>query len=250
MMKVLELDIETAPNLVYTWGLFKQNIGINQIVKPGYTLCWAAKWQHEPARMMRFASVQQDTEEIMLRLLWSLLDEADVVVHYNGKKFDVPTINREFVRIGLVPPSNYHQIDLYQVVKKQFNFASNKLDYVCQQLGLGNKLHHKGMELWTQCMAGDAKAWATMERYNKQDVRLLRKLYIRLQPWIMSHPNRGMYMEDPTKLVCPSCGSKKLTNKGVERPARVNAYRRYKCDSCGANPRSRLPLPGLKPALV
>lgn len=43
-MKILLLDIETAPNTVYTWGLFKQNIAINQIESPGYILCWAAKW--------------------------------------------------------------------------------------------------------------------------------------------------------------------------------------------------------------
>ncbi|NIV35232.1 MAG: hypothetical protein GWN58_38990, partial [Anaerolineae bacterium] len=51
--------------------------------------------------------------EGMLEGAWELLDEADAVVHYNGKKFDIPTLNREFVKYGFTPPSPYKQIDLY-----------------------------------------------------------------------------------------------------------------------------------------
>ncbi len=43
-MKILLLDIETSPNLAYVWGLFKQNVAINQIKESGSVLCWAAKW--------------------------------------------------------------------------------------------------------------------------------------------------------------------------------------------------------------
>ena len=43
-MKILLLDIETAPNLAHVWGLWNQNVGITQIVTAGYTLCWSAKW--------------------------------------------------------------------------------------------------------------------------------------------------------------------------------------------------------------
>jgi len=44
-MKILMLDIETTPMQVYTWGLWDQNIGINQIIKPTEMLCFGAKWQ-------------------------------------------------------------------------------------------------------------------------------------------------------------------------------------------------------------
>lgn len=250
MIKILEIDIETAPHTVYAWGLFKENIYIDRVITPGYTLCFAARWQHE--KQVRFHSLFEDGMEDMLTAAWELLDEADIVIHYNGKRFDVPTLNREFVLNGLVPPSNYKQIDLYQIVRSNFRFASNKLDFISGQLGLGNKVHHKGMELWKDCIdalayeVGEAiplklwRSWATMKRYNQEDVRLLSRLYIKLQPWIKSHPNRGLWMKDPTKPVCPNCGSKHVVKKGIERPATVNAYHRYKCKSCGANARSRL----------
>ena len=64
-MKILYLDIETAPNLVFTWGLFNQNIGLNQIVKPGYTLCFAAQW--EGKKEIVFSSVHGDGNELMMQ---------------------------------------------------------------------------------------------------------------------------------------------------------------------------------------
>jgi len=235
-MKVLFLDIETAPNLVYAWGLYDQDISINQVVEPGYTLCWAAKW--EGKKEIMFSSIKGG-EQKMIRQMWNLLDEADVVVHYNGKKFDIPTLNREFIRLGFVPPTTYKEIDLYRVVRSQFRFTSNKLDFVSQQLGIGAKLQHKGMELWRDCMAGDKKAWKLMERYNKQDVKLLGPLYTKLQPWVKGHPNRGLWIENLDKIVCRNCGSDHVQKRGLERTS-VVIYQRYKCMDCGANMRGDL----------
>ena len=149
-MKVLFLDIETAPNKVYCWGLWNQNISINQIVEPGYTICFAAKWEN--SKKIHFHSMQKNGIKRMVKEAHKLLEEADAVVHYNGKKFDIPTLNREFLLAELQPPSGYSEVDLYSAVKKKFRFASNKLDYVSSELGIGNKVQHKGMGLWTDCM--------------------------------------------------------------------------------------------------
>jgi len=234
--RILELDVETAPHLVYAWGLFKETIPIARMVKPGYTICWAAKWFGE--KEVFFRSIQDDGEETMLREMWKLLNEADMVVHFNGKKFDMPTLNKEFVQRGWSPPSPYDQIDLYLVTRSTFRFASNKLDFVAQSLGLGAKTQHKGMELWTECMAGDEKAWRVMRRYNVQDVKLLEKLYRHLRGWIRAHPNLGLYAPSD-KPTCPNCGSHKLISHGVRR-TRTQVYRRYQCQDCGAWPRERL----------
>lgn len=234
-MKILHLDIETAPNKVYCWGLWNQNVSINQIVEPGYTMCWAAKWDDN--REVMFDSLFKSPEIDMLMKMWQLLDEADAVVHYNGEKFDIPTLNREFIRYGLAPPSPYHHIDLLRVVKKRFKFPSNKLDYVAQTLGLGAKTQHSGMELWKGCMDNDPKSWKIMERYNKQDVRLLPKLYRELLPWIKNHPNHALY-ETSDRPVCPNCGSKKVKKNGTETTLTMK-YQRYKCTCCGTPLRGR-----------
>ena len=139
-MKILLLDIETAPNIVYTWGLFNQNISINQIDQPGYTLCWSSKWFDEDEVM--FSSIHRGKKQ-MLRKIHKLLDQADVVITYNGKKFDIPTLNKEFLIAGMLPPAPYKHIDLYQVVRSTFRFASNKLDWICRQLEIGHKLEDR-----------------------------------------------------------------------------------------------------------
>ena len=136
-MKKLFLDIETAPSVVYVWGLFNQNVQLNQIVEPGYTLCWAAKWEH--GKEIMFSSIQ-DGKEKMVREIYDLLEEADVLVHYNGRKFDIPILNAEFVKLGLDPPSSYRHIDLLKTARSNFRFTSNKLDFVAQHLGVGGKV--------------------------------------------------------------------------------------------------------------
>lgn len=229
-MKILAIDCETTPNLAYVWSLWKQNVAINQIKQPGEILCWAARWIG--SKKMLF-----DSGPDRIRNAWELLDEADAVVHYNGTDFDIPNFNREFLQAGLKPPSPFKEIDLLKVARKRFAFPSNKLEYVSQALGIGQKVKHTGFELWLGCMKGDPKAWRLMEKYNRQDVALLETLYAKLLPWIEGHPNVALF-DDARVPSCPNCGGTRLRNKGYHYTA-TQAYRRWHCRDCGAYPRER-----------
>jgi DNA polymerase elongation subunit (family B) len=232
---ILHIDIETAPNLAHVFGLWKQNIGLSQIVQTGYTLCWSAKWHGRPGLM--YSSIHKDGEKKMLAKVHKLLDKADAVCHYNGTKFDIPILNKEFLKAGMPPPDPYHQIDLLKTARKRFRFESNKLDHLAKSLGLGAKVKHKGHELWVGCMNGDDQAWRQMERYNKQDVVLLEKLYLRMLPWIQQHPNHGLYTESD-RPVCPNCGSERVIKKGRETTL-LMTYQRYRCAKCHTPIRGR-----------
>lgn len=234
---MLLLDIETAPNIAHVWGLYKQNVGINQIQAPGYVMCWAAKWYGDTK--VSYARVGYENGQVtgareMLEPIWAMLDEADIVVHYNGKSFDIPTLNKEFVLHGFMPPSPYRQVDLLKVCRAQFRWPSNKLDYVCRQLGIGKKVKHAGHELWNQCMAGDERAWATMRRYNRNDVVILEALYDRLMPWIKGHPNHNLWSGRPC---CVRCGSHNLQSRGTQVTTSLS-FARYQCTDCGTWNRS------------
>ena len=231
-MRILHIDLETAPHLVMAWGLFNQTIRINQISEPGYNLCWAAGWHGK--RKIEFRKLGN---EDFLDRVWHLLDEADAVCTFNGNKFDIPVINREFLEAGYPPPSPYHSIDLYRIVRRNFRFASNKLDFVCQQLGIGSKIKHKGQELWNECMEGDEKAWRTMEKYNRMDVKLLPELYNYLLPWIKDHPNHALYT-DTDRPLCTNCGSAKVQSRGYDK-TKTQTYRRFQCQDCSTWLRSR-----------
>ncbi len=236
--KILLLDIETAPNKVYTWGLFNQNVSLNQIEEPGYTICFAAKWMHK--KLPIFKSIYHHSADEMVTKAWELLDEADIVIHYNGKRFDIPVLNKEFLLRGLAPPSSFQEIDLYTVIRSNFKFASNKLDFIVQQLGIGAKVNHKGMELWRDCMNDVPSAWKIMKAYNIQDVLLMTPLYEAVIPWAKAPPNMGLYLNanEPT---CRKCGSIDVIKNGIERKVAV-MYQRYLCMKCGANLRGRLRL--------
>lgn len=227
-MRILFLDIETAPNVAHVWGLWDQNIGINQIMQPGYTLCWSAKWLGDETVM--FDSVYHSTPYEMLRYIHRLLNEADAVVHYNGTKFDIPTLNKEFISHGFTPPAPYKQIDLLRVARNQFKFPSNKLDYVANALGLGTKIRHIGHDLWVNCMANNPEAWNMMEEYNIQDVSLLERVYGKLKPWIKGHANQSLYSDNSH--VCPNCGKDHHQKRGFYYTNNCK-YQRYNCQVCG-----------------
>lgn len=229
-MKTLILDIETSPNIAHVWGLFNQNVGLNQLMAATEVICFGAKWHGSKERI--FASDFHDGHDDMIRQAYVLLTEADVVVHYNGQSFDIPHLMREFLLLGLTPPAPFQQVDLYRVIKKKFRFVSNKLDHVVSELELGSKVKHAGHTLWVRCMNGEASAWEEMKTYNIQDVDLTEDLFDRIRPWIENGPNQNLY--DPQgEDTCPSCNSTDLERRGFAYTT-LGKYQRYVCRDCGA----------------
>lgn len=225
-MRILLLDIETSPNTAHVWGLWDQNIGLNQILETSRVLCYSCKWYGQ--REVFFDSVYQSSETAMLKGVHKLLSEADAVVHYNGTKFDIPTLNKEFVLNNLLPTPPAKQIDLLKVCRREFRFPSNRLDYVASALGFGKK-RKVDHQLWIDCMNMDPKAWKEMERYNKHDVKLLEMVYTRLKPWIKNHPNYNLYGRTN---VCSVCGSRHLQSRGTAITQALR-YERFQCQDCG-----------------
>lgn len=229
-MKILTLDIETRPHVVHRWDLFDRSpVGLNQVETFGGVFAFSAKW-HDQTDTHFFSDFHTGHKEMVEEAV-AFLNKADVVVHYNGTEFDIPRLNTEIVMADLTPPSPVQEVDLYRVVRRRFGFASNKLDHVARQLGLGGKVSHSGHDLWMRCLAGDAEAWQTMREYNIHDVVLTEKLYDRVLPWIKGHPHVGLYNEQPA--VCPHCGGRDLVRQGYALTG-LGKYQRYRCDTCGA----------------
>ncbi len=233
-MKILTLDIECSPNLAYVWGLFNQNVSLAQLVDTGEVISFAAKWHGK--KQVLFFSTYHDGKAAMLQAAHDLLTEADVVVGYNSKRFDMIHLNKEFVLAGMLPPAPYQQVDLLNVVRRQFRFTSNKLDHVAQKLGLGAKTSHTGFQLWVDCMAGKEAAWNLMRRYNRQDVVITEKLYDKLLPWIHNHPATGL-VDGLREDNCPNCGSVDLKREGFAF-TNLGKFQRFSCNRCGKWSRS------------
>lgn len=241
---ILTLDIETRPHEAYVWSLWKQNVGLSQLMERGHVMCFVAKWYGD--KNIIFRSDHHDGHESMIQAAWDLLNEADLVVTYNGVAFDLPHLYREFALAGLTPPAPHKDIDLIKTVRKRFRFGSNKLANVVHELGVGGKMETGGFELWKGCIDGDPKAWDKMRRYNMTDVKITEKLYDRLRPWIQGHPHLGLWVEangDGESWACPTCGHKALIHES-DRTIKTNVqqYRAFRCPKCGHQIRGNVKL--------
>lgn len=236
---ILFLDIETAPIIAHVWGLWENNVALNQIVKDWHLLSWSAKWLDAPANQIMYAD-QRNAKDIsddraILAKLWDLLNEADVVVAHNGAAFDKKKINARFIINGFAPPSPYRMVDTYQACIRNFGFTSNKLAYVGKALNKKHfkREHHKfaGHELWTACLAGNKDAWLEMEKYNKLDVLALEELYKKLSPWDRTI-NFNTVVHKSGEHVC-HCGSTSFQKRGTRVPVNGKPYTRVVCNECG-----------------
>lgn len=228
--RVLYVDCETFPIEAYVWGLWQQNVSLNQIKTPTIMASFAAKWRGEKRTV--FHSVHHDGRAEMVQKLWDLLNQAQVVVTWNGNKFDLKHFNREFVEAGLTPPSPFKSLDLLTVARGQFYFPSNKLDYVLGALGLEHKVSHEGFGLWLKCMAGDEKAWAKMRTYNKRDVTALEEVHDRLLPFVKGGPHMGL-LDGRDEDSCGNCASTDLERRGFAYTP-LGQFQQFRCRPCGS----------------
>lgn len=238
-VKILLLDIETAPMKAYVWSRWRQNIYLEQTISEWFMLCWSAKWLDESevfGNRLNGKEVKEENDKRIVSELWNYLDEADIVIAHNGKRFDIPKINTRFIVNDLPPTSPYKQIDTKEVAAKQFGFSSNKLDALLTYFGEENKLD-TDFELWAKCMDGDEEALEYMFVYNKKDVTQLEKVYLKLRPYIKGHPNLGVYsmLEEHQ---CGHCGSTDLVPNGYTY-TNTSKYNTYRCLNCGAISRER-----------
>lgn len=231
-LKILFFDIETSIPKVYTYGLYDQNISIANIIEHPRMIAFTAKWLGKK-KVYAFSEYHQ-TREGMLKELHALLDEADVVVGWNSKNFDVKWVNSEFMVEKMTPPSPYKQIDLMQETKRNARFLSNKLDYISERLLGDNKIDYNMARMWIKVdnpatpEKDRKREWDAMIRYAKKDTVLLEPLFEELKPWIrMPHP---VVAGDD---LCRNCGSEDLERRGYALTLN-GSYQRFQCRSCGA----------------
>lgn len=233
-LKVLALDIETSPNLGYWFGgLYNINIGYTQVKEWSRVICFSAQW--EGSKNVIFKSEYHDGPEEMFKTIHKLLDEADVVMHYNGDGFDLPWLDGELSLNGYTEYSPVKSIDLYKHFKKRSRMPSKKLDVVVQRFLGQRKVPHMGFLLWFQCIDSSVdedtkrKAWNLMRRYAKNDTRLLFPLFEEIKGWIKFPV--PMVISDDGQARC-QCGSTNIQWRGKSRTGSMS-YKRFQCKDCG-----------------
>lgn len=189
-LKVLVFDIETAPLEVFCWGLWQQNISLDMVIEDCSIISWSAKWLGKKEVMYSDVRGQKNlrNDKRIVKELWKLLNEADMVLTQNGRAFDVKIFNARLVKYDIPEPSAFENIDTLKIARQNFKFISNKLAYMTGNLCTDNvKSGHKkfpGFLLWKECMKDNLEAWNEMKSYNKMDVLSLEELYLKkLKKW-------------------------------------------------------------------
>ncbi len=235
----LVIDIETSPILGYFWELGTQYVGTDQIVKDWHIMSWAAKWEGDPDSKIIYRDVRNSKgdDKPILKELWKLLDQADIVITQNGKKFDSRKINARFMIHRMPPPKPYTHIDTYRLVKQVAAHTSNKLEYLTNRLNSKHKktAHRKypGRSLWTECLKGNIEAWNEMKHYNIDDVLATEELYSNIKAWTTESMPK-MYVLTDRSDTCSTCGYIGPMRKGKDRVRKSGVYTQNSCVKCGA----------------
>jgi DNA polymerase III epsilon subunit-like protein len=231
-VRVLVFDVETLPTLAYTWGVWKVNITKDKIVKEECLLSFAAKWLGDDRIVSDVLTPKESLVRDDKRLctnLWKLIEEADVVVTHNGKRFDIRKMNTRFWKHRLNRPSSYKVIDTLTTAKSVFGLLYNSMSYIAEFKEADQKLDTE-FPLWIGCDNGDKDALTYMQTYNEQDVRTQEAIYMEMRGWMSNHPDLGVY-EDLTG-VCPVCCSEHHKPVGFY-VAKSKKYEEHRCSDCG-----------------
>ena len=239
--RILIFDIETAPMRAYVWGKWKQDVGSSQFLSDWYVLSWAGKWLNNKNIMSDTLSPKEainENDSRIVKSLWNLFDQADLVIAHNASRFDVPRMNTRYILNDMIPPSPYRVIDTLVVARSAFSFTSNRLDDLAGYFKIDHK-KETSFELWDRCVRGDQEALDYMQEYNIKDVDILEQLYIKLRPWIKNHPNLSLYLENEEE-TCPYCGSTNVADTGTFTYTNVSKFSNVRCLDCHAIARRRI----------
>lgn len=227
--KILFYDIETSPNIAYTWGKWKQDVPAFLKERELLSISWA--WNDGPIKVASRKGLNSDRR--LVSLAGALLSKADLTVAHYGDKFDRKIIKTRMLKHRLNALKHNLSVDTKIASSTYFGFNSNSLQDVCNYLNIGKKMPNPGIQMWIDCMANDTKAWGIMCKYNKHDVYLLRELYKKILPWIENHPNLWRLV-NPNHKGCPQCSSSNTIKFGFRATAR-GISQRMVCQDCGKN---------------
>jgi len=233
--RIILWDIETTHNLAAIFRLFEDYTSHENIIQERYVVC--AAWKVLGEKSVHAVSTLDNpklyakdphNDKHVIETLHKVLSEADAIVAHNGDQYDIKFAEGRMLAHGLSPLPPIPSIDTLKVAKSRLLLNSNKLDYLARYLGFGKKISTKN-ELWLRVLQGDKSAIREMVKYNKHDVVLLEKVFMKLRPYAANYINRQLFGHSDG---CPRCGSRHVQSRGTHK-AISRTYLRFQCQDCG-----------------
>jgi uncharacterized protein YprB with RNaseH-like and TPR domain len=232
--KRLFFDIETSPNIGLFWRAgYNLTITPESIIQEKAVICVSYKWEFEDKVYHLKWTDGDDTE--LLKAFTRILLEADEVVAHNGDRFDIAWLRTRCAIKGLPFPTYLKSLDTLQKVKRNFNFNSNKLDYLAKVLQVGGKIETGGYNLWKRIVLdNDKESLDKMLEYCDNDVVILEDVFHKLQSYIKPNTHVGTHVGNG-KHSCPTCGGIHVNHTKNVFTAKGTLQRAMECSTCGTD---------------
>lgn len=253
-------DLETSFMQGYFFDIWQINIPMAQVTKQSHLL--SASWAFndgEPVgvRLTPEQVKTGDDLEVVVKLI-EAINSCDVIVTFNGKKFDVKKLNTRAIYWGLPPVVIPKHIDLMQDAKRMFKFPSNSMQNISQYLGQDGKISTGGTRLWQRCAEYEDyetcdEALQEMLDYNLQDITATRDLHRQFMGWSKNTPNiatitkqvQGLDLKTNHSLLCVHCGSDDVSEIMVDGEVKkgytaVSSFSLYRCGNSSCRGVSRV----------
>lgn len=241
-LKILYFDIETSPEEGYVWGRWKQNLSEEMIKRHSHLLSVAYAYNDGPVVGYKMTPEEIDQEDDLTLVvnLAKAINEADLLVSFNGVKFDIKYLRTRMLYWGLPPLKPIKHLDLYLQAKSLFRFPSNSMQNICKYLGFSIlKQDTGGFGLWKRCMMTEhyqqsINALDQMCEYNRGDIEVTRELHKKVMSWTTGI-NIGTLLNvkyNTDHLRCTKCGSQDVRKEeGFDYTAQ-NGFELYRCNDC------------------
>jgi len=226
--KRMYLDIETSPNIGIFWRAgFNMTVTPDCIIQERAIICVCWKWEGEE-KIHSLTWDKNHCDKKLLKKFTKEISRASELVFHNGDRFDLKWLRTRALLFGVEMNHSYDTIDTLKLAKSGFYFNSNKLDYIAQFLGVGQKMATGGLDLWKKvCLEKCGDSLQKMVDYCKQDVLILEKVHQKLNPYTKPKVNYAV-LKGGEKFECPECG--RLANyKSMRTTAAGTIQHRMQC---------------------
>ena len=250
-LNILYFDLETSPELGWVWGRWKQNLGDVQIERYSHLL--SASWAFNDGEVQSVRLTPEDVKnEDDLTVVVDMvkaINNADIIVGFNSKKFDIKVLKTRMIKWNLPPMKPVKHLDIMQIAKAQMRFPSNSMDNISKYLGYSElKIATGGFDLWKRCMnyrdvEECDKALKEMELYNKGDIEVTRNLFKKFQGW-STGVNVGTMVNNLSPhnatLRCTKCGSDDIFLEDGFAYTASSGFNLYRCGNTECRGVSRI----------
>lgn len=239
-LKVVHLDIETSPYLVWTYPLWDANIPTENIEVPMQVT--SIGWMFEDGKVkvkgwkdsyVDYWIQNKKRDYDLLKEVIPEINEADIIIGQNLNSYDIKKIQWRLCELKLPPLKNIITIDTLRQSRKAFSPPSHKLDYKSKVHGKGGKIKQT-MEDCIAVAKGDKKKQTIRMKYNAKDVTDERHMFWKeLDYYILPKALLNMLYnyvkkEKPFCIKCAARHQKRFDVKSI-RHKREN---KYQCNQC------------------